>query len=232
MRFVLVRPRDPNNVGAAARVMANFGFDDLVVVEPWEPTWREARSAVGASHVLERARSVATLDEAIADRAFVAMTTAAARRRLVAPGTPAAVLAAMAETGIATTAAAVVFGNEKHGLSASELARANAVIVVPTDARQPSMNLAQAVAVVSWEVARFIGFPGRPVPVPARRERPATHAEIERVLDTMTAGARAARLPRPRAARDRLRRLLLRGGATAADVQLLLGIVNWPSDNE
>src|SRR5579863_9134022 len=71
---VLVSPRNPLNIGAAARAMANFGFSRLTVVAPYEPHWREARSAVGAPELLENARQTATLAEALADCTFVAGT--------------------------------------------------------------------------------------------------------------------------------------------------------------
>lgn len=81
-RVVLVRPRNPLNIGAAARAMANFGFRDLVVVNPYEPTWQETRSAVGAEDVVKSARAVPTLIEAIEDTVLVAGTTAGSRRHL------------------------------------------------------------------------------------------------------------------------------------------------------
>jgi len=81
-RIVLVRPRNPLNIGAAARAMANFGFRDLVVVKPYEPTWQETRSAVGAEDLVRSARSVPTLLDAIGDVALVVGTTAGSRRHL------------------------------------------------------------------------------------------------------------------------------------------------------
>jgi tRNA C32,U32 (ribose-2'-O)-methylase TrmJ len=81
-RIVLVRPRNPLNIGAAARAMANFGFRDLVVVNPYEPTWQETRSAVGAEDLVLTARAVPTLIEAVGDVALVVGTTAGSRRHL------------------------------------------------------------------------------------------------------------------------------------------------------
>ncbi len=81
-RIVLVRPRNPLNIGAAARAMANFGLRDLVVVNPYEPTWQETRSAVGAEDVVLAARAVPTLLDAIGDAALVVGTTAGSRRHL------------------------------------------------------------------------------------------------------------------------------------------------------
>ena len=85
-RIVLVRPRNPLNIGAAARAMANFGLDELIVVDPYPPMWanalEEARiSAVGGEAVLRAARCVPTLDEALDGCARVAGTTAGSRRK-------------------------------------------------------------------------------------------------------------------------------------------------------
>jgi tRNA C32,U32 (ribose-2'-O)-methylase TrmJ len=81
-RIVLVRPRNPLNIGAAARAMANFGFRDLVVVNPYGPTWQETRSAVGAEDLVRSARAVPTLLEAIGKATLVVGTTAGSRRHL------------------------------------------------------------------------------------------------------------------------------------------------------
>src|SRR5260370_577072 len=67
VRIVLVRPRNPNNIGACARAMANFGLSDLVVVDPYEPVWKETRSAPEAEHVVLNARAVPTCEEATRD---------------------------------------------------------------------------------------------------------------------------------------------------------------------
>ena len=73
--LVLVRPRDPNNIGACARAMGNFGLTDLRVVDPYPPVWREAVSAVGVSDILQNARCCASLDEALQDVHFSLATT-------------------------------------------------------------------------------------------------------------------------------------------------------------
>ncbi|MEK6544314.1 MAG: TrmH family RNA methyltransferase, partial [Elusimicrobiota bacterium] len=82
IRIVLVRPRNPLNIGAAARAMANFGFRDLAAVEPYAPNWKEAVSAVGASDLLRAAKVFASVDAAVADCQSVIATTSARRRRM------------------------------------------------------------------------------------------------------------------------------------------------------
>ena len=81
-RIVLVRPRNPLNIGAAARAMANFGFSELIAVAPYAPVWQETRSAVGAEQVIESARPTEDLQDAVADCTLVVGTTAGSRRSL------------------------------------------------------------------------------------------------------------------------------------------------------
>jgi len=81
-RIVLVRPRNPLNIGAVARAMANFGLRDLVLLNPYAPVWEEVRSAVGAEDVIEAARTVQSLVEAVGEATAVLGTTSGARRNL------------------------------------------------------------------------------------------------------------------------------------------------------
>ena len=79
---VLVRPRDPNNIGACARAMGNFGLADLRVVDPYPPVWREAVSAVGVSDILSQAQKYDMLDQALADVHFSLAATALKNREI------------------------------------------------------------------------------------------------------------------------------------------------------
>ena len=85
LRIVLVSPRNPLNIGAAARAMSNFGFTHLRLVNPYEVAFREAKSAVHAGEILEQAVEYKSLAEAIADCTLVVGTTAAQRRELNHP---------------------------------------------------------------------------------------------------------------------------------------------------
>lgn len=154
---VLVRPRDPNNIGAAARAMGNFGLSDLRVVDPYPPVWREAVSAVGVSDILQNARKFDALDDALADTHFSLAATALKNRRaeqeIVALPHLNERLAA-APQGLT----ALVFGNEKSGLSGEDIARCDAILNIPTAAKQPSINLAQAVILTCYELSRRADF--------------------------------------------------------------------------
>ncbi|HKX27531.1 MAG TPA: TrmJ/YjtD family RNA methyltransferase [Blastocatellia bacterium] len=151
-KIVLVRPRNPNNIGAAARAMKNFGLADLWVVAPYRPVWEEVVSAVNAAEILAGAHLVDTLDEAIADRNLVVGTADRTRveenRMLYTPAD------LIGELGRQEYRPALVFGSEKHGLTNEDLARCHRVLSIPTRPDCPSINLGQAVAICCYELVR------------------------------------------------------------------------------
>ena len=154
---VLVRPRDPNNIGACARAMANFGLSDLRVVEPYAPVWREATSAVGAGDIMHAAAQLASLDEALKDCTFSLAATALRNRGVVQEVITLPKLNERLET-CATDKVALVFGNEKTGLCQEDIERCDAILNIPTVAKQPSINLAQAVILTCYELSRRADF--------------------------------------------------------------------------
>jgi tRNA/rRNA methyltransferase len=155
IEIVLVAPRNPLNIGAAARAMANFGFPRLTVVAPYEPHWREAKSAVGAEELLQNARREERLDEALAQCTLVAGTGTLADRRPEQTVVPLLELAPrVAQELDRGGRVALVFGPEKRGFTRDDLALCHLLVEIPTHPRQPSMNLGQAVAVCLYELAR------------------------------------------------------------------------------
>ena len=152
VRVVLARPRDPNNIGAVARAMKNFGCRDLWVVAPLSVTWDEVTAAPHAMDVVTQARVVATLAEALADCTLVIGTGDATRAQgHTAPCTPRALSELLSQ---ASQSVALVFGNEKHGLTNDDLSHCHRLMTIPTQADCPSMNLGQAVAVCLYELTR------------------------------------------------------------------------------
>jgi tRNA/rRNA methyltransferase len=154
IEVVLVSPRNPLNIGAAARAMANFGFSRLTVVAPYAPHWREARSAIGAPEVLQSAKSVERLTDAICDCTVVFGTGTLTHRKpeqevIALPLLPTRIRNEHPHDAHI----ALVFGPEKHGLTREDLSFCHALVEIPTDKRQPSMNLGQAVAVCLYEIA-------------------------------------------------------------------------------
>ncbi len=152
IRIILVRPRDPNNIGAAARAMKNFGFRDLWIVSPYPTTWEQMKSAPHAMDVVDAARVVSSLDEAIADCNLVIGTGDARRAgeedKLIAPRQLSERLQS------ASYRVALLFGNEKSGLNNEDLSRCHTLMAIPTQTDCPSMNLGQSVAVCLYELVR------------------------------------------------------------------------------
>jgi tRNA/rRNA methyltransferase len=173
VRFVLVETSRPGNIGAAARAMKTMGFHDLVLVKPrYEQVLMHEEAvafASGAQDVLQQARVVNSLDEAIADCNVVAGLSARLREfspplmqpREFATSISASMAASIAaSTAASTTAstadestlqAALVFGNERFGLSNEQVERCNVLLHVPTNPDYSSLNLAQAVQIMAYE---------------------------------------------------------------------------------
>ena len=159
LTVVLVSPRNPLNIGAAARAMANFGFNRLAVVAPYEDHWREAKSAVGAENLLQSAHKTATIAEAVADSTFVIGTASLNRRKPDQPIVSLPDLPPIVQRQLECGRVAILFGSEKRGLTRDDLALCHLLVEIPTSSRQPSMNLGQAVAVCLYELTAQHGNP-------------------------------------------------------------------------
>jgi TrmH family RNA methyltransferase len=231
LRVVLVNPRNPLNIGAAARAMSNFGFFHLRVVNPYELAFREARSAVGASPLLARAEEFKTLAEAVADCTLVVGTTAVGRRDPQHPVKRLEQAAPLIRRRLAGSRVALLFGSEKRGLSNEDLSHCHWLLRIPTREDHRSMNLGQAVAVCLYELARD------PSAVPPREKRTtASAADLERItaalLDALRASGYLKSLPTGASKRrsaappdEKIRRLVHRLQLSASDAELLLGIL-------
>jgi TrmH family RNA methyltransferase len=232
-RVVLVRPRNPLNIGAAARAMANFGIRDLVVVSPYEPTWQEFRSAVGAVEVVKLARAVPSLIEAIGDATLVIGTTAGRRRNLDRGLIPLPELAAWLKKHESHSRASILFGSEKTGLSNEALSYCHGLVQIPTVADCPSMNLGQAVAVCAYELERAGVLPSNPPRWTVHRSDPARLQSLEHLYERITRVLDEVAFLRPRSRKAmliKIRRLLLDLGLTNNDARILgavLAQVEW-----
>jgi len=173
---VLVEPTLPENVGAAARALNNFGVRELRLVNPCDyqsPAGR--RVAANSREVLEGAQCFSTLREAVSQSNFVIGTTARQRDRLTA-------LHRLPDLGAQLSPSpgevALVFGRESSGLTNQELSCCNLLVRIPTYGTNPSFNLAQAVALTLYELSRGHGSPAEGVKI----EPPlATSEELERL---------------------------------------------------
>jgi TrmH family RNA methyltransferase len=167
-RFVLVRPHYPENVGASARAMKTMGFTDLALVKPGRMAVpghvMATKMAVKSADVLGNSRQYASLTEAVAGATLVVATTS---RRGVSGVYTARAAAALVQSEVDRGGfIAILFGNEKSGLSDHDLGSANERLRIPIVADQPSINLAQAVQIVAYELL-LAGLDAR-----ARREKP------------------------------------------------------------
>lgn len=221
LAIVLVRTRNPLNIGAVARAMQNFGAGDLRLVAPYEASFREARSAVGADPVLREAREFASVAEAVADCRLVIGTTAARRRELEQPLVGLEQAGPQSRAGLAQGRVALLFGSEKHGLRREDMEHCHWLIRIATADAQPSMNLGQAAAVCLWELAR------EAAPPVAGGEAGAASAELERlgglVMELLDAVDYAD--PKSIASTEaEVRRLLRRLNVTDPDTHLLMGM--------
>jgi len=222
---VLVRTRNPLNIGAAARAMSNFGAHDLRLVNPYSVAFREARSAVGASDVLKRAEEFKTLAEAVADCAVVVGTTAGRKRTLQHP------LRRLDQAGIElrrhlqTGRVAILFGSEKIGLTNNDLSHCHWLLTIPTQNDHISMNLGQAVAVCLYELARNRNDKrqsGAPAP---ERASAAANEQISQVLLEALAASGYIQPGSEAACENKVRRMVLRFGLDPEDARVFLGMI-------
>jgi TrmH family RNA methyltransferase len=224
VRIVLVSVRNPLNIGAAARAMSNFGFHHLRVVNPYEKAFREARSAVGASSVMEKAEQFKSVADAVADCTLVVGTTAVRHRQLHHPLRRLEDGASLIRKRIrAASGVALLFGSEKFGLSNKDLSHCHWLMRIPTSDENISMNLGQAVAVCLYEIIRDAKTGRLPEKLP-----PAAAADVERfttkLLDVLHATG-FLELRRVADAEERIRRLVRRLNLPARDAVIWLGIM-------
>jgi tRNA/rRNA methyltransferase len=220
---VLVATRNPLNIGAAARAMSNFGFRRLRVVNPFEPSFREARSAVGASEILANAEQFESVAEAVADCTLVVGTTAVRHREIQHPLSRPELSARLIRKRLGSGGVALLFGSEKFGLSNEALSHCHWLMRIPTCDENISMNLGQAVAVCLYELVRDSKYERAPKQLDI-----ATAGELERITTMLLEALRASGfLGRRRVADadERIRRLVRRLNLPARDAVIWLGIL-------
>ncbi len=233
LRVVLVATRNPLNLGAAARAMSNFGVRRLRVVNPYDPAFREAKSAVGASHVLKNAEVFTSVADALGDCTLVVGTTAVRHRELqhqlrrLEEGARLIRKRLAAENKKSTansSCVALLFGSEKRGLSNADLSYCHWLMRIPTHEENISMNLGQAVAVCLYELARD------PKAVKSAEKLELARADV---VERMTAylfealeesGYFSLRIVPD--VRERMRRLVRRLNLPARDADVWLGVMH------
>lgn len=222
--IVLVKPKAPGNVGSAARALKNMGLSDLRVVAPRD--WDLAAANVMAVHagdLLERAGFFPSLLEALHDRTLIVGTTARTGpyRSEVRPLREAASELALAT---ATNRLAIVFGPEDHGLSNEEIGQCHRLITIPAASDYLSLNLAQAVIVVAYELKLAVDASS---PQPQALEL-APAGAVEQMFLRMAEALEAIGFVSPENAGHimlTLRAMLGRGGLRPRELDILNGMV-------
>lgn len=190
IKIILVKPRNPDNIGACARAMANFGMADLALVSPFQSDWNEvvniwraeaSVSAIDSMEIIESARIYDSITAAAADCDLLLGTASMHRNKperdvILLKEVPAYI------EGRGGGRTGIVFGPEKTGLTKEDLSFCGAVINIPTKEKQPSMNLGQAVAVVAYELGARVAVKPlvsrEPAPAPSPVELARLTGEI------------------------------------------------------
>jgi tRNA/rRNA methyltransferase len=220
--IILCGPQIPGNVGAVARAMANFGLSDLRLVNPCDHLAEEARMfAAGATHVLEAARVYPDLAAAISDLQLTVATTrreGRLRGRMLDSTELPALLGSLPDGA----RAGLVFGREQSGLTSDEVALCSHTATVATSSATGSLNLAQAVVLFLYELARrpLSAGDGNEEELPTQQELDGMFAQMAAVLERIA----FLNPSRPEAALNRLRRLISRARPDRSEVALLRGL--------
>jgi tRNA/rRNA methyltransferase len=236
-RFVLIEPSHAGNVGAVARALKVMGFDDWVLVRPRWPDVLERPEAIerasGAADLLQRARIVATLDDALHGMSHLCATAMTPRDFGPPTAEPREYLAALAPRALAgqTGGVAFVFGPERYGMANEDVYRCHVCLRIPTAPDYGSLNLAAAVQLIAYEWRLALGgFVGKPA-IPSARgpvpDPPADAPALSGVLAHWQEALTAVGFFDPAAPKKlmpRLRRLLLRAAPTVSEVHILRGV--------
>jgi tRNA/rRNA methyltransferase len=227
---VLVEPQLGENIGAAARAMANFGLSQLRLVNPRQgwPNDKARMMATGAGRVLEAATLYPTLAAAIADCSFVLATTARAHdqaKPVIGPAEAAGLIAPRIGAG---ENIAVLFGRERNGLENDEVALADAIVTLPINPAFASLNLAQAVVIVAYEWFKLAGSGKLPFAMPTK-SAPAPKQQLLAFFESVERELEKVEFFRPPDKREtmqiNLRNIFTRMQPTQQDIQTLHGVI-------
>ncbi len=226
--FVLVRTSQPGNIGAAARAIRTMGFSRLVLVAPQRFPDPEATAfAAGADAVLDQAVIVPDLRSAIADCRTVYGATARQRSVALQEFTPREVAPLVHDAALGGGEIALVFGNERTGLENDELALCHGAVHIPTAPDYSSLNLAQAVQVLAYELrVSFLGNPS--APAPHRTDPAASAGQMEGFFEHLYTTLDDIEFHKGRSPETimlRLRKLFLRAQPDERELRVLRGIL-------
>ena len=223
LRVVLVAPRNPLNIGAAARAMSNFGFFHLRVVNAYDVAYAEARSAVNAADVLARSQQFPVLADAVADCTLVVGTASVGNRALAHTMRRLEQGGSLIAEHTVQGSVALVFGSEKFGLSNDDMSHCHWLLRIPTRDEHESMNLGQAVAVCLYELVRSDAEQNR---APAG-VRAAAAGDVARITDMALDCLRMSGYVNEKTAEStelKIRRVFHRASIADADAPVWLGM--------
>jgi tRNA/rRNA methyltransferase len=228
---VLVEPQLGENIGAAARAMANFGLSRLRLVKPQQkwPNEKARVMAAGADRILDAATLYESLNEAIGDCSFVVATTARNHDQAKAVISAAAAAGEMAQRVAGGESVAIIFGRERIGLENHEVALADRIVTLPVNPAFASLNLAQAVVVVAYEWFKRAGGGDLPFSMP-EKSPPAPKQQLDAFFSELESELERVEFFRPEEKRGtmsiNLRNIFQRMAPTQQDVRTLHGVLN------
>jgi tRNA/rRNA methyltransferase len=230
-RFVLIQPSHAGNVGAAARALKVMGFDDLVLVQPrWDDVLTRDETierASGAVDVLQQARAVESLDEALQGMTHVCATVMTARDFGPPTSTPREHLAPLAARG---ERVAFLFGSERYGMRNEDVYRCHAALRIPVSPDYGSLNLAAAIQVIAYEWRLALGgFDAAPPAMPAAADAAAV-AGMLRHWEQALAEIGFLDPAAPKKLMPRLQQLFNRAQPTPEEIHILRGIAKSMSE--
>ena len=224
VRVVLIDPSHPGNIGSVARAMKNMALSDLVLVRPRAfPHAESVALAAGADDILEHARVVATVAEAIADCGFIAGATARPRSYYWEFTTPRDIAARIAALPCENRAA-MLFGSERYGLATEDLNHCNVLVRIPANPDYCSLNLAMSVQLLSYELFLAREQPQSrtqlELPLAASGDIEHFYAHLHQVLNEIDFEDKTGHLM------ERLRRLFNRAQLDRNELNILRGILS------
>jgi tRNA/rRNA methyltransferase len=230
--IILVEPQMGENIGMVARAMANFGLVDLRLVNPRDgwPNEKAQAAASKADHVIEGTRVFATLDEAIADLNFVYATTARSRDNYKPVRSPVLAAETLRTKFRAGEATGILFGRERWGLTNEEVALADEIVTFPINPAFASLNIAQAVLLMSYEWMKSGMEDLEAVPFQALEQRPSTKEQLFGLFDQLEEALDSRNYFHPPSKKpkmvDNLRAVLSRRAFTEQEISVLRGVIS------
>lgn len=230
--IILVEPQLGENIGMVARAMANFGISELRLVKPRDgwPNEKARSAASKADHVIDGVRVFETLEEAIADLNFVYATTARERYGFKPVRSPVAAADTLRARFIAGEKTGILFGRERWGLSNEEVALADEIVTFPVNPAFASLNIAQAVLLMSYEWMKSGMDDHDATLFQPLEQRPATKEQLIGFFHHIEDALDARGYFRPEGKKpkmiDNLRAIFSRRAFTQQEISVMRGIVN------